>query len=398
MSESPPRKEAAPQPDTEETSPSANAVADSRHRAGTSPSPDADAKPDSPAKLRKDSWLFALKSAVRQFSNDQASDLAAALTYFALLSLFPALIAVISLLGVVGNADSTTQTMLHIIDQVAPGGIADRARGIIESLTTSRGSGIALVIGIAAALWSASRYVGAFSRAMNRIYQIDEGRPGWKLKPQMLLLTFVLVLTAALVLTSLALSGPVARAVGGVIGLGDTAVRVWGIAKWPAVLAVVVIMVALLYYFTPNIQQPKFRWISLGSATAIIVWVLASALFGLYVANFGSYDKTYGAMASVIVLLLWVWITNIALLLGAEIDSELERARELQAGIKAEDVLRLPPRDTAQTVKAAQKQAELHAEATRIRQQAIGAPHSTRPGKAPKDVELDQDGFVVEDD
>lgn len=397
MSESDARKDAAPQPD-QETSPSVNAVADSRHRAETSPSPDADAKPDSPAKLRKASWLFALKSAIRQFSTDQASDLAAALTYFALLSLFPALIAVISLLGVVGNTDTTTQTLLDIIGQVAPGGIADQSRGIIESLTTSQGSGIALVIGIAAALWSASKYVAAFSRAMNRIHQIDEGRPGWKLKPQMLLLTFVLVLTAALVLISLALSGSVAAAVGSVIGLGDTAVMVWGIAKWPAVLAVVVIMVALLYYFTPNIQQPKFRWISLGSATAIMVWVLASALFGFYVASFGSYAKTYGAMASVIILLLWVWITNIALLLGAEIDSELERARQLQAGIKAEDVLKLPPRDTAQTEKEAEKEAELHAEATQIRQQAIGAPHSTRPGDAPKDAELDEDGFVVEDD
>ncbi len=380
MNESPPRKEAAPQPDTEETSPSVNAVA------------------DSPSRLRKNSWLFALKSAIRQFGTDRASDLAAALTYFALLSLFPASIAVISLLGVVGNAATTTQTMLDIIDHVAPGGMADQAKGIIESLTTSQGSGITLVIGIATALWSASKYVGAFSRAMNRIYQIDEGRPGWKLKPQMLLLTFGLVLMAALVLMSLALSGSVAAAVGGVIGLGDTAVTVWSIAKWPAVLAVVVVMVALLYYFTPNIQQPKFRWISVGSATAIVVWVLASALFGFYVASFGSYAKTYGAMASVIVLLLWVWITNIALLLGAEIDSELERARQLQAGIKAEDVLQLPPRDTAQTEKAAEKEAELHAEATQIRQQAIGAPHSTRPGKAPKDVELDEDGFVVEDD
>lgn len=380
MNESPPRKEAAPQPDTEETSPSLNAVA------------------DSPSRLRKTSWLFALKSAIRQFGTDRASDLAAALTYFALLSLFPALIAVVSLLGVVGNADTTTQTMLDIIDHVAPGGMADQAKGIIESLTTSQGSGITLVIGIATALWSASKYVGAFSRAMNRIYRIDEGRPGWKLKPEMLLLTFVLVLMAALVLMSLALSGSVAAAVGGVIGLGDTAVTVWSIAKWPAVLAVVVVMVALLYYFTPNIQQPKFRWIGVGSATAIIVWVLASALFGFYVASFGSYAKTYGAMASVIILLLWVWITNIALLLGAEIDSELERARQLQAGIKAEDVLQLPPRDTAQTEKAAEKEAELHAEATQIRQQAIGAPHSTRPGKAPKNAQLDQDGFVVEDD
>ena len=181
------------------------------------------------------------------------------------------------------------------------------------------------MLGLAGALWSASGYVGAFGRAMNRIYEIDEGRPIWKLRPAMLLLTIVLVILAALVLLALVLTGPVAESVGDAIGLGSTAVLVWQVAKWPVLLAVVILIVALLYYATPNVKQPKFRWVSVGAVLAIVVWILVSAAFGFYVANFSSYDKTYGALGGVIVFLLWLWLTNLALLFGAELDSELER-------------------------------------------------------------------------
>jgi membrane protein len=212
------------------------------------------------------------------------------------------------------------------------------------------------VLGLVGALWSASGYVGAFGRAMNRVYQIDEGRPIWKLRPAMLLLTMILVVLAAAVLLALVITGPVADAVGSQLGVGDSLKLVWDIAKWPVMFLVVMLIVALLYWGTPNVRQPKFRWLSIGALVAIVSWALLSAAFGFYVANFSSYDKTYGALGGVIVFLLWLWLTNLALLFGAEIDAELERGRELQSGEPAERVLRLPPRDDSGIEKARSKQ------------------------------------------
>ena len=195
---------------------------------------------------------------------------------------------------------------------------------------------------------------------MNRIYEIDEGRPIWKLRPAMLLVTLITVVLTALVALGLVLTGPAAQAVGDAIGLGSTVVTIWNIAKWPVLLAVVVLIVALLYYATPNVKQPKFRWISVGAVVAILIWVVASAAFGFYVANFASYNKTYGSLAGVIVFLLWLWITNLALLFGAELDAELERGRELQAGMPAEEVIQLPARDTRKSDKAADEGTRRH--------------------------------------
>ena len=228
----------------------------------------------------------------------------------------------------------------------------------VTQLSTSSGTGLALIIGLATALWSASGYVGSFGRAMNRIYEVGEGRPVWKLRPVMLLVTLITVVLAALVALALVLTGPAAQAVGNAIGLGSTAVLVWNIAKWPVMLVVVIAIVALLYYATPNVKQPKFRWLSVGAVFAIVVWVLASAAFGFYVANFSSYNKTYGALAGVIVFLLWLWLTNLALLFGAELDAELERGRELQAGIAAEESVQLPPRDTKKRTRQPKKERE----------------------------------------
>jgi membrane protein len=237
-------------------------------------------------------------------------------------------------------------------------------------MTRTQAAGFAFVFGIVGAIWSASGYVGAFGRAMNRIYQIDEGRPVWKLRPLQLLLTLAGIILVALLLIGLVVSGPLARSIGNVIGLGDTAVTVWDIAKWPVMLAIVIVLVAVLYYATPNVKQPKFRWMSVGAAIAILVWLLASVAFGFYVANFGSYNKTYGSLAGVIVFLLWLWITNLALLFGAEVDAELERSRELQAGIKAEETLQLPPRDTRASDKKAEKLQEKVEEGRRLREEA----------------------------
>jgi membrane protein len=309
------------------------------------PDPDDPAKPDSPTDLSKPSILYVLRKTAREFSTDQCTDLAAALTYYAVLSLFPALVVVVSLLGVFGQGQRTTEAVLEIVGDVGPASAVDTLRAPIQQLVESPSAGFALVAGILGALWSASGYIGAFGRAMNRIYEVDEGRPVWKLRPLQLLITLVGLALAAAVAFMLAVSGPLASSVGRVIGLGDVAETVWNIARWPVMLVFVILVVATLYYATPNVQQPKFRWISVGAGVAILIWILASVGFGFYVGNFGSYNKTYGALAGVIVFLLWLWITNLALLFGAELDAELERGRQLQAGIAAERDLQLPLRD-----------------------------------------------------
>jgi membrane protein len=312
--------------------------------------------PDSPTEMKKGSWLYVARRTMREFSKDQCTDLAAALTYYAVLALFPALIALLSILGLVGQGPKIVDNLLTIMSSSGLASAAKTLGPTLKQLTNTPGAGLALVIGLLSSLWSASGYVGSFSRAMNRIYEITEGRPVWKLRPVMLLVTLVSVLLVALVLLGLVVSGPVAQSVGNVVGLGSTAVTVWNIAKWPVMLVVVVFIVALLYYATPNIKQPKFRWLSIGAFVAILVWVVASAVFGFYVSNFSSYNKTYGSLAGVIVFLLWLWLTNIALLFGAELDAELERGRELQAGVAAEKSVQLPPRDTRNIDKAEAKQ------------------------------------------
>jgi membrane protein len=237
-------------------------------------------------------------------------------------------------------------------------------------MTQTGSAGFALLAGVLGALWSASGYVGAFGRASTRIYYKELCPPNCKQRPLQRLLTLAGIILVGLVLVGLVVSGPVARTVGNTIGLGSTAVTVWGIAKWPVILLVVVLLVAMLYHATPNVKQPKIRWISVGATVAIVAWVVASLLFGLYVANFGSYNKTYGSLAGVIVFLLWLWITNLALLFGAEVDAELERSRELQAGIAAEETLQLPPRDDSGTRKRQRKEQERVAEGRRLREQS----------------------------
>jgi membrane protein len=314
----------------------------------------AEDKPDSLGDVKKPSWIYVLRRTMREFSKDQCTDLAAALTYYSVLALFPALIAVLSLVGLFNQGPSTVKTIIKVLSQI--GVSSPTLEKTITQLSNTPGAGLALIIGLATALWSASGYVGSFGRAMNRVYEVGEGRPVWKLRPVMLLVTLVTVVLAALVAVGLVVSGPAAQAVGDAVGLGSTAVTVWNIAKWPVMLVIVVLIVALLYYATPNVKQPKFKWISVGAVVAIVVWIIASAAFGFYVSRFSSYNKTYGALAGVIVFLLWLWITNLALLFGAELDAELERGRQLQAGQPAEETLQLPPRDTRNIEKAEAKQ------------------------------------------
>ncbi|MCB0906046.1 MAG: YihY/virulence factor BrkB family protein [Nocardioidaceae bacterium] len=321
-------------------------------------------EPDAPTDLTKPSWKYVARKTVREFSDDQCTDLAAALTYYSVLALFPAAIALLSLVGLVGQGPQTVDTLVQVLRDMGANSAADTLEPTLTRLSQNTGAGWGLVLGLLVALWSASGYVNAFGRGLNRVYEVPEGRPVWKLRLMMLLVTLVTVVLAALVALALVLTGPAAQAVGDAFGIGSTALTVWGIAKWPVMLAVVVLIVALLYYATPNIKQPRFRWISMGALVAIVVWIVASAAFGFYVGNFSSYDKTYGSLAGVIAFLLWLWITNLALLFGAEIDAELERGRELQAGLPAEEVIQLPARDTSKSDKAA---AEERADVARAR-------------------------------
>ncbi|GLB64886.1 ribonuclease [Dietzia sp. NCCP-2495] len=315
-------------------------------------------------------WKLGLKRAAGKFSRDGCTDLAAALTYFAVLSLFPALLAVVSLLGVFGQGEATVDAVMEIIEGAAPEETLAAIRGPIDSLVNTPAAGFALVTGVAGALWSASGYVGAFARAMNRIYGVEEGRPFWKLKPSMLLLTAVMVVLICIAGLLLVVSGPVAAWIGDLIGLGETAVMVWGIAKWPVLVFVVVLILAILYGFAPNIRKPKFRWLSIGAVVALLVWGLATVAFVFYVSNFGSYNATYGSLAGVIMFLLWLWITNNAFLFGAEVDAEMERARELNAGLPAEDAILLPPRDTSASDKAEEKHQSTVDQAADLRREA----------------------------
>ncbi|HSK50560.1 MAG TPA: YihY/virulence factor BrkB family protein [Solirubrobacterales bacterium] len=295
---------------------------------------------------KRSGWFATLKRTVTEFQEDNLSDWAAALTYYGLLALFPALIAMVSLVGLFGDPKSTTKAVTEMVTALGPSSASDTFAGPIESLTENRGTaGVTLVIGLAIALWSASGYVGAFIRASNVIYETPEGRPFWKLRPLQILVTLVMVLLAALVALGLVLTGPVVEAVAEPIGLSGTAVDIWSIAKWPVLVAVFLVMIAVLYYASPNAKLRGFRWVTPGSIVAIVVWALASAAFGLYVANFGSYDKTYGTLGGFIVLLIWLWLTNVAILLGHQLNAERERSTEIAEGEPgAERDIKLEPR------------------------------------------------------
>jgi membrane protein len=312
-------------------------------------------RPQGPAHARKGSLAQTLKRTITEFKEDELTDRSAALTYYAVLSIFPALIALVSIVGLVGDPKTITKTLTDLVSSIGPSSAAETFKGPIEEMTKSSGTaGILLIVGIAAALWTASGYVGAFMRAANVIYEVEEGRSIVKLRPLQMLVTLVLILLVALVLVALVVTGPVAKAVGDAIGVGSVAVTAWDIAKWPVLLAVVVAIIALLYYASPNAKLGGFKSILPGSALAVVVWLLASAGFAFYVANFGSYNKTYGALGGVVIFLVWLWITNVAILLGAELNAERERSRQLEAGTPgAERELQLDERSAPKTKKRA---------------------------------------------
>ena len=279
-----------------------------------------------------------LKRLVKEISQDNLTDHAAALTYYLVLAMFPAIIAMISLVGLIFSPEQIAKALTTVLNQIAPGSAANTFSGVINQLAGSTATaGIGLVIGLASALWAASGYVGAFTRAANIVWETPEGRPFWKLKPLQLLLTLIGILFIALIALSVVATGPVTDAIGNALGLGSTATTVWDIAKWPVMVVIVAVMIAVLYYAAPNVKIRGFKFVSVGSAVAVVVWIIASALFAFYVANFGSYNKTYGTLAGVVVFLVWLWITNLVLLIGIELDSERERTIELKAGVPRAD-------------------------------------------------------------
>ncbi len=306
--------------------------------------------PAAPTGLRKRSWGGVLKRTVREFQDDNLTDLAAALTYYAILAIFPAMIALFSIVGLVGH--SATQTLIDNLDKLAPSTAQGIFKNAIQGLQKSHGAaGVLFIIGIAGALWSASGYVGAFMRASNQIYEIDEGRPFWMTIPVRLAVTVTMLILLAVSAFAVVITGGLAGQVGKLLGVGGSAVQIWDIAKWPVLLLVVSFMFSILYWASPNVKHPGFRWLSPGGVLAVALWVIASGLFALYVANFASYNKTYGTLAGVIIFLVWLWISNIAILLGAEFNAELERARVIEGGHPADEEPFVEPRRAPKTMR-----------------------------------------------
>lgn len=302
-------------------------------------------QPDSPTDLPRSSWKAVLKGTLKEFRKDELTDRAAALTYYGILALFPALLALISLLGVAG--ESATREALDTIEKVAPSAVQDVLSDAVRQLQGSAGVGsLMAVLGLLLAVWSASGYVAAFIRTANAVYDVPEGRPVWKVLPVRVGVTVVLMVLAVISSVIVVFTGSLAEEVGSALGIGDTALTAWSIAKWPVLVVLVTIMIAILYWATPNARVSGFRWITPGSVLALLIWLLASAGFALYVANFGSYNKTYGTFAGVIVFLVWLWITNLAILLGLEWDAELARQRAVAGGHPAGQEPYVRPRDT----------------------------------------------------
>src|SRR3954447_3857552 len=314
-------------------------------RAASPPAPAKNKQePDQPTDLPKQSWPSILKRTLKQFSEDQLTTWAAALTYFGILSLFPMMLALVSVLGVIGP--SATQPLLDNLSSVAPGPAKDILTNVLTSLQSNKGgSTVALIIGIAAAIWSASGYISAFMNASNNVWDVPEGRPIWKKLPVRLGVTIILLVLLTITALAVVFTGPLAQKVGDVIGLGSTFVDVWSIAKWPVLFLIVSFMISLLYWACPNVKQPGFPWVTPGGLLAVVLWIVASALFGLYVAKFSSYNKTYGSLGGVIVFLTWLWITNIIVLLGAEFNSEMERSKAIREGHPPDAEPYLPLKD-----------------------------------------------------
>ncbi|MFE2323794.1 YihY/virulence factor BrkB family protein [Streptomyces sp. NPDC059385] len=318
-------------------------------RGGTrEPGPDlqvAERAPDRPTELPKRSWKAVMRGTVKEFKDDELADRAAALTYYGVLALFPALLVLVSLLGLAG--ESATKQVLDNLQKLAPGSARDVITDAVQQLQGHSGVGSLLaVVGLVIAVWSASGYIAAFIRASNAVYDMPEGRPVWKVLPLRLALTITLMVLACASALIVVFSGSLARQAGTALGMGDTALTVWSIAKWPVLVLLVTIMIAVLYWAAPNAKGRGFKWVTPGSLLALAIWMAASAGFAFYVANFAAYNKTYGTLAGVIIFLVWLWITNLAILIGLEFDAEMARQRAIAGGLPEDEEPYVEPRDT----------------------------------------------------
>ena len=345
---------------------------------GSRPEPDAPEKPTSLRQIRRRSWSYLVRRTLREFVRDDGLDLAAGLTYYSVLAVFPALIALVSLLGVLGQGPESVATILQVARRLVPPQALDIVEPVIEGLAASSSASLALALGLLGALWFVSGYILAFGRAMNRVYQVVEGRPAARLLGTTAAITLLLGTLAMCAVLMLLISGPVARALGEVLGLGSGVLLLWGILKWPVLALILAVVIAVLYHTTPNVRQPRFHWLSPGAVLAILVWLGGSLLFGIYVRNVANYGATYGSLGGGVVFLVWLWVSNLALLLGAELDAEIERARELQAGIRAETHVQLPVRDTRGSKRAGARHAADVAAGRRIRE-----AHRQEQGRGP---------------
>jgi membrane protein len=304
----------------------------------------ADDSPDKPTELGRGSWLAAARRSVTEFKQDDLTDRAAALTYYSVLAIFPGLLVLVSLLGLLGQR--VTHNLITNLLTAVPVSARDTISSQVQQLERGHATASLLaIVGIASALWSASGYIAAFMRASNAIYDVPEGRPIWKTLPIRVIVTLVIMLLLVASVLIVVVTGGIARHAGQVLGVGSAAVTAWGIAKWPVLLLLFSLMLAVLYWASPNAKQ-GFRWVSPGGVVAVILWLIASGLFSLYVANFGNYNKVYGSIGAVIILLVWLWVSNIAVLFGAEFNAELERGRAMAAGVPADQEPYVELRDT----------------------------------------------------
>ena len=296
----------------------------------------ANAAARTPTDLPSHTYRDTLKRAWQTIVDDHLLQWAAALTFFAVISLFPALLAMVSLLGLIGA--SAIQPLIDNLTQLAPGAARDITLDALRSIReSSSGSGIAFAFALGAALWTASAYVGAFIPAANIIWDVGEARPIGKKLVVRVSLTLVLLLMIVIIALGVVLTGPIAREVGNIVGLGETAVDVWGLAKWPFLAFAMMLLLATLYWAAPNVRHPGWRWVTPGSVAAVVLWIIASVAFTIYLANFESYNATYGSIGGVLIFLLWLWLTNIAILLGAVLNAEMERTRAIEGGMRPKD-------------------------------------------------------------
>ncbi|MFD6565872.1 YihY/virulence factor BrkB family protein [Micromonospora profundi] len=295
-------------------------------------------------------WRGVLVRSVRNFVTDNCSDWAAALTYYGVLALFPSAIVVVALVGLVSSGEQTVDTVVDLARQVGAGSVVadDGVVGVIRAVVVEQSNAkVLLSFGLLGALWSASGFIGAFTRASNAIYGVTEGRPVWKLRPLQIGLAAITLVLLAVVALGLIVSGPVTDAVGDLVNAGGLARTVWSVAKWPVLAMIMMALLSLLFWIAPNVRQPRFRWLTPGGAVALVSWVAVSFGFGLYVANFGSYDTTYGSLGAAIAFLVWLYLSNSALMLGVQINAEVQRGRQLQAGDPDPEDPVLPPRKPA---------------------------------------------------